>query len=487
MNKILLLLLLVFLLPILSSAQNASPVFENFAKGLKDHRNFAFNDHLNVMQLTTDDDKFNLVAVNEKMQIVWKISLDGYGIDINKFDNKIVALAATAHSRYNGINNIYRAYLVDPETGRVSSDKIVYQSTNDLVEIPVMYTGNGAFFKLAVRQTTTKRPANFGEGFISAITFADGDIRGTRAIKMIDYNEKLDSVSAFKIPLSNGSFMSMVWNKQGDTFISWLNGPSIEIYKYDAGKTSPSNQLTVPLTLKASRNADAFNLIHLQPATDRNVLYYSLLYLNADKEPELGVGKLDFEKNIKGYVTQVLNKSNLKVLKKNFVPPNKDFDDVDFGLIEGMGIKFIEEHNGKLIVATATEYVISGISYQGDLLLNCYDTNLKLGFQQILPTNYRSVYKWPPIGRYWDNSKLHIITNAKKGLSSLQGVYAILDVNNGKWDKIEHLSKKHIGDTDYIDGNDVLWFGNNYIVPYFAIKGFFIKSKYDITLQSNQY
>lgn len=486
MNKNLLFYLLIFLLPFASFAQDKNPpIFEDFAKGVKDCNTFAFNDHLNVMQLTTDNDKFDLVAVNDKMQTVWKTSLAGYGIGIDKFKDKIVALVATDHSMLKGTNNIYRAYMVEPQTGKIISDKIVYQSGVDYMEMPQMYTGNGDIFKLAVRQSAMKRTGTFGDYLVTSLTLgANIDTKGTRAIKVIDYNEKLDSVSAFKVPMSNGYFMSLAWNKSGDMFISWLNGPSIEIYKYDAGKTSPSNQMTVPVSLR-SKSAFTTNLIHLQPAADRNVLYYALMYLNGDKDPELGVGKLDFAKGAKGYVTQVLNKSNLKALKKGFVPPNKDFDDVDFGMIDGMGIRFIEEFDGKLMIATASEVSSSGVKYQDNVLLNCYDANLNLSFQQILPTNIICVDSWPPIGYRSDGHRLRIVTNTKKGMASLQGVYAVMDMRTGKWERMEHLSKKHISDKDFIDGSTVLWFGDNFIAPYFTPRGTF-KAKHDVTLQLNQ-
>ena len=486
MNKLILSSILLLLLPIALWAQDNPPLFEDFAKGIKDVNVFAFNDHLNVMQLTTDNDKFDLVAVNDKMQILWKTSLAGYGVKVDKFKNKVMALVSTDHSFAKGSNNIYRAYIIEPETGKVLSDKIVYESTNDFAEYLKVSTGNGDFFKIAVRQSDMKRKVTGSLWGLVPLGPTVKVSNGTRVIKVIDYNEKLDSIKSFNAVVSNGIFTSLYWNTHGDMFVTWFNGPSIEVYKYETGATTPSGQLTIPISFKLSKSYDPGAGIHILPSKNPNVVYYSLIYLNPDKDPELSVGKLDFAKNTTGYVTQVLNKNNLKAIKKSFVPPNKDFDDVDLGSPYGMNINSMREFDDKIMVNTTSDYSVSDrglvVMYESNLLINCYDHDLKLNFQQILPTSFKCKYASPSIGYHLDGNKLQIVTNTK----SIQGVYGVLDMRTGKWDKIEHLSKKHISNSDFIEGYAVLWFGGNFVVPYFDATGIY-KLKYNLTLQQNQY
>ncbi|RYU90007.1 hypothetical protein EWM62_10710 [Mucilaginibacter terrigena] len=495
MRRSLLPYFIALLLPLLASAQNEAPVNEDFAKGIKATNTFAFNDHLNVMQVSTDDENFDLIAIDDKMQIVWKTSLAGYGIKTDKLKGKIIALASSDHSMFKGTNNTFKAYVVDPATGKVLADKVVYKSTDEYVEFPQMYTGDGEFFKLAVRQSGFKRKIHVGVPIFSFFAY-NGYVKEyneTKNLQVIEYNDKLDSVSSFKPAKSNGIFISLAWNKHADMFIGWLNGPSIEVYKYDAGKTVPSNQLTVPVSLKEDKAVIPSKSLLLQPAEDKNILYYSLLYRNPDKDTELGIGKLDFETNKKSYVTQVIDKANLKVIKKAFVPVNKDIDDVDLGYGGGMGLKYMNEVDGKVILTVASNATVSsGVSSGGVYyleyapIINVFDKDLNLKFQQVLPSN--SYYPSRPLqtGYHVIKNKLYMVANTKKGLTKNLGVFGILDINTGKWDKMELLSKKHISNSDYSEGPSILWFGNSFIVPYFAPKTFaFTKS--NVSLQLNQY
>lgn len=362
MTKTLLkILAILFFLPLFASAQTQPQVIEDFVKGVKTSNTFAFNDHLNVMQVSTDDENFDLIAINDKMQVVWRTSLAGYGIKTDKLKGKIIALASSDHSNIKGTNNTFVAYVVDPANGKVLATKTVYKSSDEYVEFPQMYTGDGDFFLLAVRQTGLKRKVRVGIPIVSL--FAMGslykEINETRSLQVVEYNDKLDSVKAFKPALSNGLFITLAWNKHADMFISWFNGPSIEVYKYDAGKTTPSNQMTVPVNFEVSKSTVISDHLYMQPADNANLLYYSLIYKNQNHDPELGVGKLDFATNKKSYVVQVLDKSNLKAIKKSFVPVNKDLDDVDLGSGSGMSVKYMTETGGRVIVALSSNYSVS--------------------------------------------------------------------------------------------------------------------------------
>ncbi|MBD1364173.1 hypothetical protein IDJ77_10165 [Mucilaginibacter sp. ZT4R22] len=495
MKKTLLITVLTLFTTIAVLAQNDDPlIMEDFAKGIKGSNTFAFNDHLNVMQVTTDDDKFDLVAVNDKLEIVWRTSLAGYGIKTDKFQNKIVALASSDHSFFKGTTNTFLAYVIDPANGKVLAEKVVYKSTNDLVEFPQMYTGDGAFFKLAVRQSGFARKIHVGIPIYSLFTMNSytREYNETRNLQVIEYNDKLDSISAFKPVISNGTFISLAWNKHADMFIGWLNGPTIEVYKYDAGKTKPSNMLTADVVFKEDKSIIPSEHFMLKPSDNSNVLYYSMIYVNEDKDGELGIGKLDFATNKKLYVAQALDKATLKAIKKSFVPVNKKIDDVDMGYGKGMKLLYMDELDGKVVTAIASHSTrASAISngvfmIENSILINAYDQNLALKFQNVLPTGYIYPSRHLKTSFHFNKNKLYMVSNAKTGMTTLSGLFSILDIGNGQWDKMEYLSKKHISNSDYSDGSSVLWFSNNFIVPYLSPK-MFSATKTDVTLQLNNY
>lgn len=490
MKKPILTCFLFLVMPFFGRSQNPQ-LIEDFAKHIKTSTAFAFNGHLNIMQTSSDDDKFNLTAINDKMQVVWKTTLNGYNIQVDKFKDKVLALASSSHSTVKGTNNTFIAYLLDAETGKLLLNKVIYQSSDEYFEFPQMCTGDGNFFELAVRQCGIKRNIGLGAGYVAFFSNKyTHEYNETRNIKVTTYNEQLDSVSTFKPIISNGTFISLTWNKNADIFISWFNGPSIEVYKYNAGKTTPANQLTVPVAFKENKNLIPKNLLFMQPSENKNVLYYSMIYLNENKDPELGIGKLDFGTSKNLFVTQVIDKKVLKAVKKSFIPANKSIDDVDFGNTKGMNIKYVNEVSGKLIITMASNMSVSGgygsALYENSLLLNVCDENLNLKFQQVLPANSKYPNKALTTSYHISGNKLYLVANAKKGLAANVCIYGALNLNTGKWEAMDYLSKKHIDNNNFSEGSSVLWYDNNYIVPYFDPKGL-MDSKYNVTLQLNNY
>lgn len=212
--------------------------------------------------------------------------------------------------------------------------------------------------------------------------------------------------------------------------------------------------------------------------------------MNQDKDAELGIGKFDFSTGKKYFVAEAFDKAHVKMLQKSFVPLNKKIDDADLGPRSGLHLRYLTETNGVLIAALTSRYLTTG-SYgiwntENSVLINGYDENLNTKFQQILPIKYTVPNNFLPFGYHAAKNKLYVVGNTKSGLTTLNGVYGCLDINTGKWDKMYVLSKKKISNTDYADGDVILWFNDNYLVPYFEAKGL-MKNKFNITLQQNSY
>jgi len=484
----------LFLLPALSFAQDKNPpIVEDFVESVitvKKSVSFAFDDHLNVLALETANDKFDVLGIDDKMQQAWKTPIEAENLWIKKFKNQVLVLASSPSktSKITGDIN-YTAYMIDPATGKIITNKIVYHATNELVQQPKLFTGEGDFFKLAVRIAARKANETILSDMFKSGRTIENELNQTVDLRVISYNEKLDTINTLKPVLTNGVFISLVINKQQDAFICWLNGPSMEIYKYDAGQSKPSNFLTVATDFKENQRGVVTNSLLLQPSENKNLLYYSLMYSNDDKNVALGVGKLDFSTNKKAFNTQTLDKASLKTLKKSFTPINKDLDNVDFGDFKWMSIQYVKEIEGKLIVAVAPNWIYDryGISYvTSTMIINGYDENFNHKFAQLLPTNSLNNGIFPTIAFHVRKNELNLLANTYNGVTSNACVYASLDLNTGKWIKMYKLSKKKINSFGFSRGESVLWFGDNYIVPYFVESGFKI-NRYNVTFQTNFY
>jgi hypothetical protein len=467
------------------------PVVEDFAKKINNSTAIIIDDHLNVLALQTDDDKYDVVGVDEKMQSLWKISLDADNLWIKKFKSKILVLTSLANKSKAAGDINYTAYMLDPTTGKITTNKVVYHATSEFVQQPQIFTGEGDFFKLAVRTTTRKENTNmFSEMFKSGSTVAK-EWNQTADLRIISYTEKLDTINTLKPVMTNGVFISLTVGKNQDVFISWFNGPSMEIYKYDAGQTKPSNFLTVPVDFKPGRNSIVANSLFLRPSENKNILNFGLIYNNEKGWPELGIGKLNFSTNQKTFVTQTFDKAALNTLKKNFQPVNKDLDNVDFGLLEGMSIQYLEEVSGKIIVAVAPNWSQTSkygttIYITSSMIVNGYDENLNLKFVQVLPANAFHSVNTPTVAFHVRKNELDILANTKNGLASNACVYAVLDLNTGKWVKMYKLSKKKIAAFGFSKGSSVLWFGDRFVLPYFSLAPYSM-TKNNVTLQTNFY
>ncbi len=150
---------LLLFIPFLSFAQNGVGLIKDFSKDVKGFsRALQLSDKVNLVEVTTDNEHFDLIALDANMSVLWKTTLNGYSLSFGKFKDKILVIAATEYSSMNGSNNTYKGFLIDPITGKILLEKVVYNNSQGYVEKPYFFHGkDGAFFKLAVRQNNMKR------------------------------------------------------------------------------------------------------------------------------------------------------------------------------------------------------------------------------------------------------------------------------------------------------------------------------------------
>jgi hypothetical protein len=480
-----LLICLVSMLPCLAFAQDEAPVLKDFSKNSQDiTKTIQINDHLNVVQIDNNNKNFDLVAVNNNMQIIWRTTITGYGISIGKFKDKIAVVAATEHGTFKGNGNTYEAFIIDPVNGNILNQKIIYQDNDNYVEIPKVLIGDN-YFKFSIRQTAITRQMHVGIPvlYIFQVISWSKEANETVKLKMIDIDEKLDKVDSVNA-LINGIYITSTCNKNGDTFISWLNGPAIEVYKYENGKSDPVMQLNADIDIKTRDDSQLENIILFKASvTKPDYLFYTLLYLNKNRDQEMMLGKMDFSTNTKQSITRVFKKDDIKAIEKSFVPVNKKIDDADLGPPKLMSMKAYLKTDNDVIVTMQGSYTVSstgGGSYIEiySVLITAYDDNLQQKFTQLIPINYRDQGVGTE-GYTSFNNKLYIVGDTRKDT-----FYGDIDLNTGQWDKLNFLSKKNVKGVGL--PNHILWYGNNFIIPYGTSVGWGDR-KEDIMLQQQQY
>ena len=482
-----LIVILLLLSPFLSFAQEEGAVVKDFCKGVRGiNTSFSLNDHVNIVQILSDNENFDIAAVNDQMQTLWKTSLKGYVVSTSKFKDKILAVAATEYSSTKLSNNTFKGYIIDPSNGKVLLEKIIFDGNQNYLSFPYVFTGDGSFFKFCLRQSACERRIHVGIALISENSWIK-QLKTTRDMDIIDFDEKLDPVYKLKPVLPNGVFLNIACNNNGDTFIGRYNSGNIVIEKYDAGKNSPSTEQTLDITL--DDDVLSSDIPMESSKKNKNVLYYALTFKNANKEIELGVGKLDFTTGKKQYTSEIFTKDHVKELKKNFTPANKKLDSPDLGDRSTLKVRVLNEIDDHIIVSLAStvsqrgNYSSSTIEYS--TLINNFDINLNLRHQYLIPTSCLPL-EHSNNEFHYDKNKLFVITNNLHGLASVNAVYSVFDLNNGQCEKMEILSKKKIGNSDLAAAFSIFWFKDNFIAPYLDRKGF-SGVKYDIALQQDNY
>ncbi|MFD2872814.1 hypothetical protein ACFS5N_10070 [Mucilaginibacter ximonensis] len=489
--------LAMFLLPVLSFAQDDAVVYPDFAQKIKDIQSFRLNDNINIVAINADYETFDVMAIDENLNTVWHTSINGYAMAIAKFKGKIIAIAATDYSAMKGgQSNTYNATLLDPKTGDKVVEKTIFQGSPDYVIFPQILIDKDEFYGLGTRQSSFARGMHVAAPGLFALFSASRyqkEYRQTQDMNFIQFDEKLNEVNRLK-PFFDPNGICLDWaiNSKGDVFIGWLIDNYINIYRYENGKGQPKIaklDISIP---------DGFfdrspNLSFAVSESNRNLINCAFFFLDDDNKSTLWVGNVDVATGKKNNITETFNSDHRKNLEKAFAKPNKKINSPDLGSLKTLDVRGFQEVNGTLMLAVAStttqaSMVSSYTSYlvENTIVINAYDASLGLKFQQLFPSKGISIAKRLPFSFYVQNNKLIVTAADISGMNNINALYGVLDLGSGQWDKMYRLSKKKIDGKAYPNGPAALWFNNSFYLPYMNPKGL-TGSKFDVLMQQNTY
>ena len=484
MKKVLLQLVLV-LLPFFALAQDDAPVTKDFTGKIKKIvTSFKLNDHVSVIQTNIDDDNFELIAVDDKMAELWRISLKGFAIGAGKFNGQVLAVAGAGFSDSKAIVSPYSAFLVDAQTGKLIQQKSIYSSTYDKKEwAKVFFDEAGSNVSLVIGETDNTK-------MIPILEIFNVD---TKDITVINLNEKLEAVGAKHI-VPGGNFVGIACNEKHDIFISTVqDDKTLKVSKYEAGKSEPSGFAVQNIDLKDrsdvkfgnpnGRPNREHNAWVVASSTDRNVVYFAVMH----KERELTISKLNVGNNTGQTVNESINKTYIKSIEKDYTPVDKKFEKPNIESSDYMNVRYLGVHDGSLVVALSSLDIkgssITGGYFEEDaVIIKGYDNDLKQKFQQLLPSSYEFTHPIHASFHFADNS-LYVIANTGNGTKSTY--FGNIDLGTGNWSALKKLTRKDIKNYEYAERN-VLWFKSGFMIPYMAPHGMII-GKEVINLQLNTY
>jgi hypothetical protein len=498
------LILILGLLPVFAIGQNNIGVYQDYFEKVRNVSDaIKINGQLSVLQVNTDNENYDVVAINDKMQIVWRTSISGYAMAVAKFKGKIIAIAATDHSSMLGKNNIYTAAIIDPANGKIVTTKTIYEGATDYVEFPEILINKNNFLGIGVRQSNFKRKVHVAApsifAFISISKF-DKQYHDTKDLNVFQYDENLNVTNTFKPEvLPTATYAGMQVNDAGDVFVAWFsdgktrgNDGAVDIQRYEYGQKKKAGTIKAEISLRSS-TLSAVDAIQITTSSvSKSKVYLGLFYTNANKDLELGVGSFDLANGQKKFITEVFDRAHFKAIEKEYVEFNNKLHSLDLGRY--LQVRYFEEIDGALVVtATTRGSQSSSINSAGSwmteaaILIQVYDPSLTLKYRQFVPCENSYPNRRVPIAyNFTSTGKLRILASDKTGATNMNALYSVLDLKSGKWERMERLSKKKIDNSAYADGSAALWFDNFFYVPYLEPKGF-TGNKFNVTYQQNSY
>jgi hypothetical protein len=460
---------LLFFIPIFTLAQGESPLFKDvYKKVIGIASSFKFNDQLGIMQVKLNDTSFELIALDNHLEILWRASFKGYGVACGRFKNNILAISDSGYSLKKGYINPYYAFLVDPASGKVILQKKIFeQKVSHHEEADAHFTSDGTGFNLIVRD------ADINFGFLSSYK------NKTEDVTLIGLDGKLD-VTYLKPKIPDEPFISMAVNDSGDFFLlTTRENNSVQARRYEYGSIDPSEAITL-----SSNHMDKTTLLRAGQAIipseeDRNVLFLSIADYDQNDDREILTGKFNFATHQAQAVREAFTGKHIREIEKSYVPPTDDSPKPNIGgQKKQLRVLYAKEHNGKLITVSGESFFVSvnnGTTFFGKaLIINCYSSELKPLFQQLMPVDY-SYGEQLNSAFALGQSDFKVIGN-----TNMLSIYGQLDLSTGKWLKLLPLAQKQNETDEY-----VIWFNNNFIVPYVHSRVF--GRTYNIDLALNSY
>ena len=489
----------LLLLPVFVFAQSETQSYKDFSKKIVGiDEPFRLTDHASVMVQAIDDENFELVAIDDKMQVLWRTTLKGVSIGAGLFKGRILVVSASGTSPFKGLTGPFTGFLLDAQTGKLQVQKTIYDSNPDTQELPrTFFNSDGSDFKLVIRQTNASRSFPF----MASLSYNKNLVATmeTKDFTIITLDDRLD-VTTLKPKIPDGYFLNMKCNNRGDLFISaYLENKNIKIFLYEKGKIDPS-EITQAIDLVKPK--DDLNAAMGVSQDDGNIIYYAQVHNNQNNERELSVIKFDFNNHTSTIVNEVFDKSHIKNIEKSYVPLDKTLDKPeikDANNKYNLGVRHIEENHGSVLVTLSNsdfgekrnfdESPFSLIRLENkhlhefkesSLVINGYDVNLNPKLQQVLAVHYYWEQPWTA-GYHIDNNSFYVVANTTQ--PNHFSVCAQLDLKTGKWIKIEKLPFER----NRIASNKILWFKNSFIIPSIERVGMLYPQKENINLSLNSY
>lgn len=411
---------------------------------------------------------FAVVNIDSKLAQKWITQLSGYPLTIGKFKNNILVVAASDKNFVKNFGGSYKAYLLEEKTGKVLSEKIIYEGNKEFIEDPdFFFATDGSYFRMSVRLTLMKRKTG-----ILAVYQSDKSYPKTQDFSIINYDGNLNQREIIHPRMPEGEHWITSNGPDGSLFIATVDnkGGKISAATYISNSADPLKTVTIPIDIRKGKEISSI----LSTAGAKPFInYLAVVYENSEKETTLITAKIDFKDGTVKSAKDVFESKRIKALQKSFVPVNKTFDDLQFTKIEFLEVKHVIEYGDKLLVAVSPSFFQASnnvsATFDGSVLMKVYDQELKDLYHQFVPRTFMSLQgEGSKLAFSLQGNVLKMVANMKTGsLSTVSSLFAEMDFVTGKMLTTNKIVDKDIKRGFYVNTESVTWLNESFILPYY--------------------
>jgi len=377
--------------------------------------------------------------MNDQAKEKWRTSIEGSVVGACKFHGNIMAIYSKSQKDQK-YRELY-AVTIDPSTGRTIENRSLLNTASNSYVAELYKTTTGEFQQLVLRYTN----ANFE----------------TEKIVLYDVSQDLQATQTASIDAAKGlSYQGAIVTPVNDLILFWLDKKgSLWLEQYSKGV--PKGMLSMPVRNDGISNI-AFSAI-INPENSSDVLCFVKYKLDVWMIKTIF---FDLKNNTVKMIDESLDKDYREKLQNEseVVGKAKQIPSAGF---ESLCVVAAEFYKNNPVIIKEVSGPNGNPPYSGVAVITVFDRDLKAKKSFLIDKQFRSNSSLPVLGHRLTDGKLQILSSSSKFVGASTLVFGEIDLDRLKWIKLVPVKVRRADpNSDPMDGNAMLWFGDKPLVPH---------------------
>lgn len=437
---------------------------ETFSQNIKILSQLPIDDNSAFATLKLDRNEYAVGLISNKGVVSNQKQIELFPKSFGVLGDNVVVLCVES-KKFKTVG--YKAIQVSKKNCRIIAEKDLYKKENsDMVETAILKDSKGNFCYALFRQTNLDGQVQYFGPSNSEIRYLESS-----SIRIVSLNNKME-VKDIKVETvaSSTYFAGAVSDEMKNIYICSFTYESMTMEKFDStGKLL--SKISTPISVREKK--PYFNCEIRSESDGQQSIIVAANYYNASKKVVFNTVKFDFNYN-RATTTgeEILSKDYCKSLKNvNEEASGKNFAHIDIL----KPVQILEDTNRILIVKEIKWDEPGGQKepttyyWEGSIITVHNKKTLEIE-RNIIIDKRLVTFVNSNFGTYarLSNNDLWVITCENSGLGSFKTFVRRINLLTGEIIK-EEVEKEDIGRSWITIPEHVLWFKNNFVVPFFKV------------------